>query len=467
MTIGAATVWRVRPGGDDANGAGYDATISGAGTDYSQQDAAQLSLTDIACSSNTTVTSATGGFTAAMIGNAIRITGGGATSGYYFITARTDTNTITVDRTPGAVTNGTGKVGGAAALPWTNIDNNDNAAGNKAVAGNKIYIRGAGSSFPTTADYSRASSYNAVPGNSTDGLVRLIGENGRPRISISSNGIFNYQVAYRGYFNLSVVRTATGGGELIFATSNSIVFGCVLDGGDLDAPVLAVNSSYAVYNDIFNKASAPTARTNGHCIKTNNWGSFIAFNHIYNAGGVGIQINHYGNSAIFNVIHGCKSNGIHITGDASSFAVAVVNNTIDANEGDGLAVDSGDSFMLLALNNILSNHTGSGKYGMNFAGTLATNDRLVPLVDYNTFYNNTGHRNGISAGAGDQTGVDPGYTGANDYRIGTALKALGFPTTDFLEAASGSRTYLDMGALQREEAGAGGGGPLIRGRLVG
>jgi hypothetical protein len=78
MAISAATVWRIRPGGDDTNGAAYDATISGAGTDYSQQDAAQLSLTDLICqasddASRLKLRSATGGFTSAMIGNAIRI----------------------------------------------------------------------------------------------------------------------------------------------------------------------------------------------------------------------------------------------------------------------------------------------------------------------------------------------------------------------------------------------------------
>src|SRR5216684_2306337 len=97
-TITAATVWDVRPTtGSNLNGACFDSTIANAGTDYSQQATAQLSLSDMATTGvTTTVTSVTGGFTAAMIGNCLRIDSGtNWTLGWYQITARTDTNTIT------------------------------------------------------------------------------------------------------------------------------------------------------------------------------------------------------------------------------------------------------------------------------------------------------------------------------------------------------------------------------------
>src|SRR5689334_2231881 len=124
MTIGATTVWRVRAGGADTNGAGYDSGIASAGTDYTQQDAAQLSLTDLVCqvsddAGRLKIRSATGGFTSAMIGNALRVSAGtGWTTGYYFITAVSSTNLCTVDRSPAGGadrTGGTGAVGGAAA----------------------------------------------------------------------------------------------------------------------------------------------------------------------------------------------------------------------------------------------------------------------------------------------------------------------------------------------------------------
>src|SRR5216683_1498046 len=77
-TISSATVWDVRPTtGSNLNGACFDSTIANAGTDYSQQATAQLSLSDMATTGvTTTVTSVTGGFTSAMIGNCLRIDSG-------------------------------------------------------------------------------------------------------------------------------------------------------------------------------------------------------------------------------------------------------------------------------------------------------------------------------------------------------------------------------------------------------
>lgn len=119
MSLSASTVIEIRATGDDANGGGF-VTGSG-GTDYSLQDAAQLSLTDLACNNNTTLTSATGGFTDLMVGNLIQIASGtNFTPSWYHITARADTNTVTLDRNPttgAAATAGVGKVGGALASP--------------------------------------------------------------------------------------------------------------------------------------------------------------------------------------------------------------------------------------------------------------------------------------------------------------------------------------------------------------
>ena len=135
MAIAATTVWEVRTTGNAGNGGGFNEDRGG--TDYSQQDTAELSLTDLACESNTTLTSATGGFTSAMVGNIIYIASGtNAAAGYYEITAYTDTNTVTIDRTcadDGDMTAGVGKVGGALVHP--------HSAAADFVAGNKFWIK--------------------------------------------------------------------------------------------------------------------------------------------------------------------------------------------------------------------------------------------------------------------------------------------------------------------------------------
>ena len=118
--------WEIRTTGDNTNGGAYKRT--GTGTDYSQQDAAELSLTDCATASagSTTLTSSTGGFTAAMVGNTINISSGtNITAGFYEITGYTDTNTVTIDRAPddgvGGISGATGKVGGALAWPQDGV----------------------------------------------------------------------------------------------------------------------------------------------------------------------------------------------------------------------------------------------------------------------------------------------------------------------------------------------------------
>jgi hypothetical protein len=122
MAIGAGAVWEYQTGGNQNFGGGYDSTISGAGTDYSQQTTAALVITDLACvTGGAIVTSANGGFTSAMVGNAINIYGGtNFTTGLYFITGYTDGNTVTLDRSPVGASNGsagTANVGGCLQIP--------------------------------------------------------------------------------------------------------------------------------------------------------------------------------------------------------------------------------------------------------------------------------------------------------------------------------------------------------------
>lgn len=112
MTIAANTDWEIRTTGASTNGAGFKDLNPGTSVDYSQQDAAQLALSDVVVST-TAVSSATGGFTAAMEGNCIFLLGSGVTTGWYQITGYTDTNNITIDRTAGSGSGITGNVGGA------------------------------------------------------------------------------------------------------------------------------------------------------------------------------------------------------------------------------------------------------------------------------------------------------------------------------------------------------------------
>ncbi|HEX5500924.1 MAG TPA: hypothetical protein VFX03_16930, partial [Thermomicrobiales bacterium] len=134
----------MRPGvGSDANGGAFDPSIAGAGTDYSQQNAAQLSVADAVENGTTTITSATGGFSAAMIGNSL-FDG----TARFFITAVASANSITVDRATGTGSGLAVKVGGALAT----LDELYSARG--LVGSNVAYLQSSAALTISTGAYS-------------------------------------------------------------------------------------------------------------------------------------------------------------------------------------------------------------------------------------------------------------------------------------------------------------------------
>ena len=124
MALPADLVWEIGGTGSVYNGAGFSDLNPGTSVDYSQQANAQLSAGDYATSGSgvAVLTSATGGFTAAMEGNVICLYGGSNfVTGHYQIVTYTNNNTVTLDRSPtpsGAGSGGTGKVGGWKTKFW-------------------------------------------------------------------------------------------------------------------------------------------------------------------------------------------------------------------------------------------------------------------------------------------------------------------------------------------------------------
>jgi len=114
MAMAEKIVWDIRTTGDSSNGGGFDDALGG--TDYSQQDVAELTITDLVSDvTGTEISSVTGGFTEAMEGNVIHIQATGAfVAHWYELVTYTDANTFTIDRSCGASkSGGEGKVGGA------------------------------------------------------------------------------------------------------------------------------------------------------------------------------------------------------------------------------------------------------------------------------------------------------------------------------------------------------------------
>jgi hypothetical protein len=151
VAISALTVWEVRTTGSDTNGGGF-VTGSG-GTDFSQQDAAQIAVTDGVANGTTTVTSATANFQPSHVGNITYI--GGA---WYQIISRTSTTAVVVDRTIATATGLTINLGGALATPGL-------AAAQK-VAGNDVWIK-SGTYTITTSTAGASGPVNDVTGGAS------------------------------------------------------------------------------------------------------------------------------------------------------------------------------------------------------------------------------------------------------------------------------------------------------------
>lgn len=157
-------VWEVRPGvGSDTNGGGF---ITGAsGTDMSlfdnknaasctscQSATVNISTTDAVGNTTTTISSATGNFSSAIVGNVIRLNGGSCslTAGNYQVVTFTDSSHVVLDRTVTTCTGLTMNIGGAitgiaemntrmsltaASGAWVKATNNISLAATQSVGG--------------------------------------------------------------------------------------------------------------------------------------------------------------------------------------------------------------------------------------------------------------------------------------------------------------------------------------------
>lgn len=444
------TVWEVRPAnGDNLNGACVDASVVAGTTDYSQQNAAQLSLTDLATSGTTvtTLTSATGGFTAQMVGNCIRINAGtNATVGYYMITGYTDTNTVTLDRAPddgvGGVSSGEGKVGGATA----SVDSQTTTTlADSIVAGNHVYIKNEGSwaeNITTAIGGSLASpitweGYGTTRGDNTRAILDLNSGAGVAWTNSAGN--------YQNYINLEIREAGSHGFAISVSYAGGFIFKNVNltnNGGD---GFYTVNRR--VETMFYDSESANNSSEGYYNYQANREGDCKFY---------GSEI--HDNSA--DGIYGCYITGSMTlaydnAGDGAvsqwSESAQINSWTFEGNTGDGLDIDK--DMQGYVFSSIFSNNGG---YGLNVSDGDYTGAFGTETFDYNAFYNNTsGARNNIGAGDNDIT-TDPTYTNAagDDYSVGTNMKAKGFPSA----FPSGNTTsYVDIGAVQRQEPAGGSG----------
>ena len=184
-------------------------------------------------------------------------------------------------------------------------------------------------------------------------------------------------------------------------------------------------------------------------------------------------------------VHDCGSNGIYI-GSSMTTVTIIVRNCISVNNtgvGIYVALSSANSITItgctvvgnsshgvqlyVTANTTFMNNTITANGGY---GTYRTSQELNSwCTDFNNYgtggtANTSGARNNFPTGANDLA-VDPGFAGSGVYTPGTNLKAAGFPSGSL--GFSGSTSYVDIGAVQREEPAGGSGGMLVHSGMSG
>lgn len=476
MATGDDIQWWCRTDGDDTNGGGFDSGIASAGTNYCDQAVAQLSLTDLATSGAgvTTITSATGGFTSAMIGNAIRIASGtNFTAGYYWITGYTDTNTITVSVSPtpsAAGSAGNGKIGGAFLGIKNLMSNASGGLSNPTItsplaAGHRINLGGTGGDDPGTGggvaptgmdyDYrgtgpSYGGYYSPAWGSSTAGRIKLVGYKqggglGRPCIAMSG-GLFNNTIWWH-FENLKFIFTHIGGNSTFGIGGSSIpnyhtFVNIIVDMNGRD--FYGIRASQAYYCEV--KNTGGTTAGTGAAILSQGYGSTIYGCVVKDVCGNGFAEASNTTSAFINCIaDSCKASGFNL--QSAQYSCCIINCTAYNCTNDGIRLNTNPITMTMVINCTL--HSNGG-YAINCQnGTQVVNDKRRSIWLTNNAYNSSTLYNAVTAPS-DHLNVDSQFTDAanGNFAVGSNLKANGKPSV----FRSGNVTsYVDIGAVQRQE----------------
>lgn len=477
----ASAAWRVRAGGAQTNGGCFDALVTSSGTDRTDQDGAYVDVnnsTITASSAGTTLTFASGYTPAAAdIGNCFRIASGSScTADYYVITgANAGALTWTLDRTAGAACTAiVGKMGGAHA----SLQNYASAAtgalstptlSTPLIPGNRVYIRGSGSLDPGSADYNWAGTWT-IPDCTRvaagAGGCALIGYNGRPRID-QIGGLFvgdNWD-----YKNLSIFRSANTN-AIPFAVKGSnafsgSLFNSIIDQNGFDSTEWLAAYGHVVGNEFRNTGGG--AAGTAPVVKVTHPANGVINNYLHGLRGPAIYWGPTPGSATFSVIAynyivNNLSDGIYLDPSTAPYLYSIFNNTIDANGGHGINLQTKSMAMTTIFNNLITNHTGTNKCAINFVDSYTVNRRLQKNVfEANGFYGNTACPSGsnfnqVSSAdawvlqATDITS-DPGYANrsSGNYATGAAVRNKGISGLGGVAGTIGTATNnVNIGAWQ-------------------
>ncbi len=415
--VSVNTVWEVRASvGANTNGGGFVA--GAAGTDMSQfnnKNAAacsscqsatvNISTTDAVAAGTTTITSVSGNFSSALIGNIVYFQGGTGTITAVWKQVLTVPNatSFTIDTSIAASTGMTMNIGGALltiAQALTNM-----------VAQNIIFVK-ATATYSITANLALANQFvptNAAPANQLIGYTTSRTDAGRATIQLSTNSNLiaidatNGQGWYVSNFVIDC-NSLTNSRGMNMNTYNVVrnvkVMNCLQDGAQLNNGIARLIDS---------EVTACTIGSGHAAVNANGTGCSIERCYIHDNVGNGVILGGGGSAVLFSVIAnntGATSEGILVSGNGQDI---IANNTVYANGQDGIQFtnNAGLGGNSTVRNNLIVANVRYGLMGYSSAGW-----GKFPQWDGNAYWLSTGTANRNNA---DDTGTTNPVNAANPY----------------------------------------------------
>lgn len=455
MAIPANTVWEVRYDGDNTNGGGW--VTGSSGTDYSQQAAAQWSVTDAVTNNTTTITSATANFNSSVVGNVLYIVVGG-TAYRRYVTTYTNSTTIVVDATLSAGSGQTMKIGGAVATMGGSVLASGGSA-RQQTAGNIIYVKYNASAYSFSTSYCAYSGTIAAPnyivGYDTTRTLDNTDSN-RPTFQSTSGSTYSFYVSGScWYFRNLIVDCNNQLFSYAAALANGGV-GHIFERCDF----LNYYGSSCIDQQSCNYISMIRCRFVGNTSAYSIGGTRITgHTYIENceflAGRYAINVATVATTVIIRntTFKGCVLAALICT--QSGGLLHVTNCNFVGNTTHAIDISGATPIASLFENCIVTNNGGWGWY--------ATSRKDVRILNCAGYSNTSGNYNssyitnvtGFISLSGDPFVDRTNNNFALDTTAseGNALRQVGYPTS----SASGSSTnYLDIGAIQNTSSSSGG-----------
>lgn len=453
MALAVTTDFEVRTTGSDPNGGGFD--IASTGTDYSQQNSAQVAYTDLVVdpTTNTNCTSVITPFTSLHVGNIINITGGTGFTVQRVQIVSVAAGIATCDKSLGTLSSigGTGNLGGAMATTL--------AANTARASGNVIHVKSgtytsAGLSLGTANATARQSAIVGFGSTRRDGGTKPVFTPNANSVTMftmgSTNNLFENLTLDAGVrTSCTAVANTNNGGHLFYK--------CLIKA--FATTFSNNNSTISVDSCEFtaNTGSMTLATTANFILKNNEYHDNTATPVIIGSNSLNPSII---KRCLFHNNSGASTDGVSQTGGTLEMSECIFYH----NGRDGFRNTAGVGIRSVVDNCIAVNNGGWGFNGNS--ATMSSNQFLRNCAAYN---NTSGDKQNFDANytvnfqslsadpfvaASNTASTNQNFGLNNTAGGGAVLRALGFPTT--WSFSTNTVNYQDSGVAQHQDTGGGG-----------